>query len=148
MWNAGLGEAQAGIKIARRNIALLTKVHYFADKQSYGFSSRVWMWKLDHKEGSALKNWCFWTVVLGKTLESPLDIKEIKAVCPKGNQSWIFIGRTDVEAPIFLATCCEELTPSKRPWCWKSWGQEEKGITNYEMVGWRHWLELVMDREA
>ena len=82
--------------------------HYFANKglssQSYGFSnSHVWMWELDHKEGRALKNWCFWTVVLEKTLESPLDCKEIKPVNPKGNQSWIFIGRTDAEAkvPIF-----------------------------------------------
>ena len=77
--------------------------HYFANKgpsnQSYGFSSsHVWMWELDHKESWALNNWCFWTVVLGKTLESPLDCKEIKPVHPKGNQSWIFIGRTDAEA--------------------------------------------------
>ena len=82
--------------------------HHFADKgwysQSCGFSSsRIWMWKLDHKEGWALKNWCFWTVVLEKTLESPLDSKEIKPVNPKGNQPWIFIGKTDAqaEAPIF-----------------------------------------------
>ena len=81
--------------------------HYFANKglssQSYDFSnSHVWMWELNHKEGWALKNWCFWTVVLEKTLESPLDCKEIKSVNPKGNPSWIFIGRTDTEseAPI------------------------------------------------
>ena len=79
--------------------------HYFVDKgpssQSYGFSSsHVWMWELDHKEGWAPKNWCFWTVVLEKTLESPLDCKEIRPVNPKGNQSWIFIGRIDAEAPI------------------------------------------------
>ena len=77
--------------------------HYFADKgsssQNYGFSnSHVWMWELDHKESWASKNWCFWTVVLEKTLESPLDCKEIKSVHPKGNQSWIFIGKTDAEA--------------------------------------------------
>ena len=77
--------------------------HYFANKglssQSYGFSSsHVWMWELDYKESWALKNWCFWTVVLGKTLESPLDGKEIQPVHPKGSQSWIFIGRTDAEA--------------------------------------------------
>ena len=76
--------------------------HYFADKdpsnQSYGFSSsHVWMWELDHKQGWALKNWCFWTVVLEKTLESPLDCKEIQLVNPNGNKSWIFIGRTDAE---------------------------------------------------
>ena len=79
--------------------------HYFANKvqysQSYGFSSsHVRMWELDHKEGWTPKNWCFWTVVLEKTLESPLDCKEIKPVNPKGNQPWIFIGRTDAEAPI------------------------------------------------
>ena len=77
--------------------------HYFTDKglssQGYGFSSsHVWMWELDHKESWAPKNWCFWTVVLEKTLESPLDCKEIQPVNPKGNQSWIIIGRTDVEA--------------------------------------------------
>ena len=81
--------------------------HYFADKgpssQSYRFSnSRVWMWELDHKESWAPKNWCFWTVVLEKTLESPLACKEIQAVHPKGNQSWIFIGRTDAEAEISI----------------------------------------------
>ena len=80
--------------------------HHFANKgpssQSYGFSSsHVWMWDLDHKEGWAPKNWCFWTMVLEKTLESSLDCMEIKPVNPKGNQPWIFIGRTDVEAPIF-----------------------------------------------
>ena len=81
--------------------------HYFANKdlysQSYGFSSsHVWMWELDHKESWALKNWCFWIVVLEKTLESPWDCKEIKLVNPKGNQSWIFIGRTDVEAETLI----------------------------------------------
>ena len=77
--------------------------HYFANKglssQSYGFSSsHVWMWELDYKESWVPKNWCFWTVVLEKTLESPLDCKEIQQVHPKGDQSWVFIGRTDVEA--------------------------------------------------
>ena len=77
--------------------------HYFANKglpsQGYSFSSsHVWMWELDYKESWALKNWCFWTVVLQKTLESPLDCKEIQPVHPKGNQSWVFIGRTDIEA--------------------------------------------------
>ena len=98
--------------------------HYFANKglscQSYGFScSHVWMWQLDYKESWALKNWCFWTVVLEKTLESPLDCKEIQPVHPKGNQSWIFTGRADAEAESnTLATWCEELTHLKRPWCW------------------------------
>ena len=99
--------------------------HYFANKgpssQSYGFSSsHVWMWQLDYKESWELKNWCFWTVVLEKTLESPLDCKKIQPVHLKGNQSWIFIGRTDAEAetPTF-ATWCKELTHWKRPWCWE-----------------------------
>ena len=99
---------------------------YFANKglssQSYGFSSgHVWMWELDCKESWAPKNWCFWTVVLEKTLESPLDCKEIQPVHPKGNQSWIFIGRTDAEGwhsnP--LASWCKELTHLKRLSCWK-----------------------------
>ena len=86
--------------------------HYFINKrlssQGYGFSSsHVWMWELDCKESWVLKNWCFWSVVLEKTLESPLDSKEIQPVHPKGNQSWIFIGRTDAEA---LATWCKELS--------------------------------------
>ena len=100
--------------------------HHFADKGPYSqicsFSnSHVWMWELDHKEGWALKNWCFRTVVLEKTLERPLDCKEIKLVNPKGNQSWIFIGRTDAgaETSNTLATSCEELTHWKRPWCWE-----------------------------
>ena len=85
--------------------SILKSRHYFAKKgpssQSYGFStSHVWIWELDHKESWVLKNWCFWTVVVEKTLESPLDFKEIKPVHPKGNQSWIFIGRTEGEAPI------------------------------------------------
>ena len=97
-WNKYYDQARQHIKKQR---------HYFADKccysQSYSFSSsHVWMWKLDHIEGWAPKNWCFWIVVLEKTLESPLDSKEIKAVNPKGNQPWIFTGRThaEVEAPI------------------------------------------------
>ena len=99
-----------------------TQRYYSANKgpysQSYGFSSsHVWMWELDRKEGWVLKNWCFWNVVLEKTLESPLDYKEIKWVHPKGNQWWIFIGRTDAEAEVSntLATWCEELTHRKIP---------------------------------
>ena len=87
--------------------------------ENYGFSSsHVQMWELDHKEGWAPKNWCFWTVVLEKTLESPLDCKEIKPANPKGNQPWIFTGRTDAEAEA-LATWCEEPTHWKRSWCWE-----------------------------
>ena len=92
-----------GRKVMTNLDSILKTRHYFANKgpssQSYGVSSsHVWMWELDHKESWAPKNWCFWTVVLEKTLESSLDCKEIKPVHPKGNQSWIFIGRTDAEA--------------------------------------------------
>ena len=121
--------------------------HYFANKhpssQSYGFSSsHVWMWELDYKEGWVLKNWCFWTVVLEKTLESPLDCKEIQPVNPKGNQSWIFIERTDVEAetPILLPPDVKNWLIWKDPDAGKNWRQEEKGMTEDEMVGWHHWL--------
>ena len=111
--------------------------------QSYGFSSgHVRMWELDYKESWALKNWCFWAVVLEKTLESPLDCKEIQPVNPKGNQSWIFIGRTDVEAE--TAILCP---PNAKNWLiWKDpdagkdWRWEEKGIIKDEMVGWHHRL--------
>ena len=120
--------------------------HYFANKglsrQSYGFSSsHVWMWKLDYKKSWVLKNWCFWTVVLEKTLESPLDFKEIKPVNHKGNQSWIFIGRTDAEAPILWPPDAKSQLIGKDPDVGKDWGQEEKGMTEDEMVGWHHWLD-------
>ena len=100
------------------------------------------MWALDHKESWVLKNWCFWTVVLEKTLESPLDCKEIKLPYPKGNQSWIFIGRTDAEAetPILWSPDVKKLLIRKDPDAGKNWRQEEKGITEDEMVGWHHRL--------
>ena len=105
--------------------------------QCYGFSSiHVWMWKLDHKEGWALKNGCLWTVVLEKILESLLDSKEIELVNPKGNQPWIFIGRTDAEAPIFRAPDVKNQLIGKDPDSGKDWGQEEKGTTEDEMLGW------------
>ena len=120
--------------------------HYFADKgpssQTYGFSSsNVWMWELDYKESWVPKNWCFWTMVLEKTLESPLDCKEIQLVNPKGNQSWIFIGRTDaeVEAPILWPPDAKNWLTGKDPDAGKDWRQEEKGMTEDEMVGWHHW---------
>ena len=95
------------------------------------------MWELDYKESWALKNWCFWAVVLEKTLESPLDCKEIKPVNPKGNQSWIFIGRTDTEAEtLTLATWCKELTPWKRPWCWERLKAGGEG----DDKGWDGWM--------
>ena len=133
--------------------------HYFANKspssQSYGFSSsHVWVWKLDYKESWALKKWCFWTVVLEKALENPLDCKEIQPIHPKGNQSWIFVGRTDGEAetPILWPPDAKNWLIWKDPDAGKDWRQEEKGTTEDEMVGWHHWLdghefELVMDRE-
>ena len=115
--------------------------HYFVDKgqssESYGFSSSIWMWELDYKESWVPKNWCFWTAVLEKILESPLDCKEIKLVHPKGNQSmnenqwedWCWNSNT-------LATWCEELTRWKRPWCWewlKAGGEEDDR-------GWDGWM--------
>ena len=105
------------------DIILKSRDHHFADKslysQSYGFSSsHAGMWELDHKESWAPKNWCFWTVVLEKTLESPLDCKEIQPVHSKGDQSWVFTGRTDAEDET-LITWCEELTHWKRPGCWE-----------------------------
>ena len=101
-----------------QDITLPTKAHLV---KAMVFSiSHVWIWELDYKESWVLKNWCFWTVVLEKTLESPLDCKEIQPVNPKGNQSWIFIGRTDPEAETnTLATWCKELTHWKRLWCWE-----------------------------
>ena len=112
--------------------------------QSYGSSSgHVWMWELDYKESWALKNWCFWTVMLEKILESPLDYKEIQPVHPKGNQSWVFIGRTDVEAetPIFWPPDAKSWLSGKDPDVGKDWRQEEKGTTEGEMVGGHHQLK-------
>ena len=113
--------------------------------QGYGFSSgHVWMWELDCKEGWAPKNWCFWTVVLEKTLESPLDCKEIQPVHPKGNQSWIFIGKTDVKAetPILWPSDVKSWLIWKDPDAGKDWRQEGKGMIEDEMVGWHHWCNI------
>ena len=101
------------------------------------------MWELDYKENWALKNWCFWTVVLEKTLESPLDCKEIKSVNPKGNQSWIFIGSTDaqVETPILWSPHVKTWLNGKDSGAGRDWGQEEKGTTEDEMAGWHHRLD-------
>ena len=137
---------------------------YFTNKdlssQTYGFSSsHLWMWELDYKESWAPKNWCIWTVVLEKTLESPFDSKEIKPVNPKGNQSWLFIGRIDAEAeaPVLWPPDAKNQLIGKDPDAGKDWRQEEKGMTEDEMLGWYHWRdghelsklqELVMDREA
>ena len=119
--------------------------HYFANKhpssQGYGFSSSyVWMWELNYKESWVPKNWCFWTVVLENTLEHPLDCKEIQPDHPKGNQSWIFIGRTDVETQtqILWPSDAKNWLIWKDPDAGKDWRQEEKGMTEDEMVGWHH----------
>ena len=121
--------------------------HYFADKdrssQRYGFShSHVWKWELNLKESWALKNWCFWTVVLEKTLESPLDCKGFRSINPKGNQSWIFIGRTDAEAetPILWPPDVKSWLIGKDLDAGKNWRQEEKGMIEDKMIGWHHWL--------
>ena len=121
--------------------------HYFVNKglssQSYVFSSsHVLMWELEYKESWAPNNWCFWTVVLEKTLESPLDSKEIQPVNPKGNQSWIFIGRTDVEAeaPTLWPPDAKSWLIIKDPDAGKDWRKGEEVMTENEMVGWHHWL--------
>ena len=135
--------------------------HHLAEKclwsQGYGFSSsHVWMWELDHKEGWALKNQCFWTVVLEKTLESPLDCKEIRPVNPKGNQLWIFIGRTNAEAPILWPSDVKSWLIWKDPDVGKDWRHEVNGMAEDKMVGRHHWLngnefewrEIVKDRKT
>ena len=141
------------------------QIRYFVNKalssQGCGFSSsHVWMWELAYKESWVLKNWCFWTVVLEKTLNrSPLDCKEIQPVHPKGDKCWVFTGRTDVEAetPILWPPDAKSWLMWKDSNAGKDWGQEEKGTTQDEVVRWHHRLmdmslrelqELVMDREA
>ena len=126
---------------------ILKQRHYFSNKdpssQGCGFSSgHVWMWELNYKESWVQKNWCFWTVVLEKTLESPLDCKEIQPVHPKGDQSWVFIGRTNVESetPILWPPDVKSWLIWKVPDAGKDWGQEEKGMTEDEMAGWHHWV--------
>ena len=126
---------------------IINQRHYFTNKvpssQGYGFSSsHVWMWELDYKESWALKNWCYWTVMLVKTLESPLDCKEIQPVHPKGNQSWIFIGRTDTEAetPTLWPPDVKNWLLGKDPDAGKDWRGEEKGTTEDEMIVWHHLL--------
>ena len=120
--------------------------HYFANKgwssQSYGFSSsHICIRELECKESWARKNWCFWTLVLDKTLESPLDNKEIQPAHPKANQSWIFLGRTDAETLILWPPDVKNWLIGKDPDVGKIWRQEEKEITEDEMVGWHHWLD-------
>ena len=126
--------------LKNRDITLPTKG---LSSQSYGFcSSHVWMWELDYKESWVPKNCCFWTVVLEKTLESPFDCREIQPVHPNGNQSWIFIGRTDAEAetPVLWPPDVKNWLIGKVPDAGKDWRQEEKGTIEDEMVEWHHQL--------
>ena len=138
--------------------------HYFSDKglssQNYGFpSSHVWMWELDCEESWALKNWCFSTVVLEKTIESPLDCKEIQSVHSEGDQSWVLFERNDAKAEtlVLWAPHVKSWLIGKDSDAGRDWGQEEKGTTEDEVAWWHHWSmdvslselrELVMDREA
>ena len=154
-WKESYDQPRQHVKKQRR---------YFAIKgpssQGYGFSSgHVWMWELDYKESWAQKNWCFWTVVLDKTLESFLDCKEIQPVHPKGDQSWVFIGRTDVEAEILILwpPDAKSWLIGKDPDAGKEWRWEEKGTTERwdgcmaspsMYMGFGGLWELVMDKEA
>ena len=115
------------------NLLCLTGVYIF-------FHCHVWIWESDHKEGWTLKNWCFRSVVLGKTLESPLNCKEMKSVSPKGSQSWIFIRRTDAEALILWPPDVKNRLIRKYPEAGKDCRQDEKGVTEDKMAGWHHWL--------
>ena len=135
-------------KLWQTKAAYWKQRHHFANKglysQSYGFSnSQVWMWDLDHKEGWRLKNWYFQIVVLEKTLQSPLDCKEIKPVNPKGNQSWIFFGKTDAETEALVLWPPDAMSQfiRKDPDVGKDWRQEEKGMTEDKMVGWHQQLK-------
>ena len=132
-WKESYDKSRQSIKKQRHHLA--NKVLH---SQRYGFSSsHVQMWELDHKEGWMLKNWCFWIVMLEKTLENPLD-KEIKPLNSKGNKSWIFMGRTDAKAPILWPRDVKSQLIGKDPDAEKDWGQVEKRVTEDEMAGWHH----------
>ena len=122
--------------------------HYFVNKslssQGYGFSSRnVWMWELDYKESWAQRNWCFWTVVLEKILESPLGFKDVQPVHPKGKQSWIFIGKTELKLKLQIRwpPDAKNWLLGKDPDAGKDGRRQEKGMTEDEMVGWHHQID-------
>ena len=123
-----------------RDITLPTKVRLVKT----GFSSgHVWIWELDCEESWVPKNWCFWTVMLEKTLDSPLDCKEVQPVHSKGDQSWVFFGRTDAkaEAPVLWPPHVKSWLIGKDSDAGRDWGQEEKGMMEDEMAGWHHWLD-------
>ena len=148
LWPPDAKDWLLGRKAMTNLDSILKSRHYFANKgppsQSYGLSSsHVWMWELDYKESWVPKNWCFWTVVLEKTLESPLDCKEIQSVHSKANQSGIFIGSTDAEAetPILWPPDVKNWLIGKEPDAGKDWRREEKGMTEDEMVEWHHRLD-------
>jgi len=124
-----------------RDITLPTKVHLV--KAMVFPVGHVWMWELDCEEGWALKNWCFWTVVLEKTLESPLDCKEIQPVHSKGGQPWVFFGRNDAKAetPVLWLPHAKSWLIGKDSDAGRDWGQEEKGMTEDEMAGWHRRLD-------
>ena len=130
--------ANLGSVLKSRDITLWSS----PSNQSYGFShSLVQVWELDHKEGWVLKKWCFLIVLQEKTLESPLDSREVKPANPNGNQPWIFIGRTDAEAPILWPPYAKSWLIGRDPDAGKDWGQEEKGASEDEMV----WLDGITD---
>ena len=137
-----------GRKVLTNLDSIYKQRHYFADEglssQGYGFScGHVWMWELDCEEGWALKNWCFWTVVLEKILESPLDCKEIQPVHSEGDQPWDFFVRNDAEAepPVLWPPHVKSWLIGKHSDAGRDWGQEEKGTTEDEMTGWYHRLD-------
>ena len=135
-----------GSILKSRDITLPTKVHLV--KTMVFSCGHVWMWQLDSEESWAPKNWCFWTVMLKKTLESPLDCKEIQPVHPKGDQSWVFFGRTvspeyslEAETPVLWPPHAKSWLIGNDSNAGRDWGQEEKGMTEDEMAGWHHWLD-------
>ena len=139
-WRSETANGTANSILKSKDITLPTKVCIV---KAIVFLIVIWMWELDHKEAWAPKNWCFLTVLLEKTLESPLDCKEIQPVHPKGNKPWIFIGRTDAEAeaPILWPPHENSWLIGKDPDAGRDWGQEEKGMIEDEMAGWHHWLD-------
>ena len=136
-WMEALGRLQSmGSQRVGHN--WVPSLHFFTSFLRRYSIKYIWMWELDHKVGWVQKNWCFWPVVLEKSLESPLDCREIKPVSCKGTQSWIFIGRTDAEAPILWPPNVKNWLIGKHPDAGKGWRQEEKGMTEDEMAGWHH----------